>query len=322
MAVVERISQSYRVAPTHARLVASDAHGWMRRQLPEEVGTCYCERFSLDDDLMLIRSRYRPLRDLIEETVNPHDRHMLVITYGMQGDSGYRGAEGSAVAFRAGHTTVTAFRLSRGERRYQAGASVSQLRLLIGQSTLDKYLGEQRTRQLLGNGNLCQLALQKTSAACASHAGALAHPCDPGVSEPLNLHIHALSLLSEQLRLLSPASNTGNLRLSAVDIEKLDRVRDIMIEQLEQPLTIPYLCAAVGLNEFKLKEGLRHRFNSTPHRMLHEMRMSKAHALLESGCQVAQAAYQVGYRFPNNFSAAFTRFFGKTPKSVFGKQRR
>ncbi|MCU9949128.1 helix-turn-helix domain-containing protein [Pseudomonas sp. PDM13] len=50
--------------------------------------------------------------------------------------------------------------------------------------------------------------------------------------------------------------------------------------------------------------------------------MHKAHLLLESGCQVAQAAWQVGYRHPNNFSAAFTAFFGKSPKTVFGKRRR
>ncbi|MNG39296.1 Helix-turn-helix domain protein [compost metagenome] len=55
--------------------------------------------------------------------------------------------------------------------------------------------------------------------------------------------------------------------------------------------------------------------------MLHEIRMRKAYTLLESGCQVAQAAYRVGYKFPGSFSTAFTRFFGKPPKSVFGKRR-
>nr|WP_269137351.1 AraC family transcriptional regulator [Pseudomonas sp. PGPR40] len=293
----------------------------MRQQLPEELGECYSERLCLDDDLMVVRSRYHPTRNLIEETVSPHNRHMLVITFGMQGDSGYKGADGSAVSFRAGYTTITSFQLSLGERCYEAGATVSQLRLLIGESMLRKYIGEQRTRQLLGNGNVRQLAFQKTSAASASHACALTRYLNQGVTGTLDMHIHTLSLLSEQLKLLSPAASAECLQFSAVDIEKLDRARDIMIEQMDQPLTIPYLCAAVGLNEFKLKEGLHYRFNSTPHRMLHEIRMRKAYTLLESGCQVAQAAYQVGYKFPNNFSAAFTRFFGKPPKTVFGKRR-
>lgn len=293
----------------------------MRQQLPQELGECYSERLTFDDDLMVVRSRYRPTRNLIEETVSPHNRHMLVITFGMQGDSGYKGADGSAVSFRAGFTTITSFQLSLGERGYEAGATVSQLRLLIDESMLNKYIGEQRTRQLLGNGSVRQLAFQKTSAASVSHASALTHYLNQGVTGTLEMHIHTLSLLSEQLKLLSPDTLPESLQFSTTDIEKLDRARDIMIEQMDQPLTIPYLCAAVGLNEFKLKEGLHYRFNSTPHRMLHEIRMRKAFTLLESGCQVAQAAYQVGYKFPNNFSAAFTRFFGKPPKSVFGKRR-
>ncbi|WP_210644758.1 MULTISPECIES: AraC family transcriptional regulator [unclassified Pseudomonas] len=321
MAALQKISQSYRVAPTHSRLISNDPCGWTRQQLPGELGECYSERYFVDNDLMVVRSRYRPTRNLIEETVSPHNRHMLVITFGMQGDSGYKGADGSAVSFRAGYTTITSFQLSLGERCYEAGTTVSQLRLLIGEGMLNRYIGEQRTRQLLGNGNVRQLAFQKTSATSASHATALARYLNQGATGALDMHIHTLCLLSEQLKLLSPPTCLQNPQFSASDIEKLDQARDIMIEQMDQPLTIPYLCAAVGLNEFKLKEGLHYRFNSTPHRMLHEIRMRKAYTLLESGCQVAQAAYKVGYKFPNNFSAAFTRFFGKSPKTVFGKRR-
>lgn len=321
MAALQRMSQSHRVASTHSRLVSSNGDIWMRQQLPEDLGECYSERMALDDDLTVVRLRYRPTHNLIEETASPHNQHMLVITFGMQGNSGYKGADGSAVPFRAGYTTITSFQMSIGERCYEAGTTVSQLRLLIGESMLNKYIGEHRTRQLLGNGNVRQLAFQKTSAASHSHANALIRYLNLGVTGTLDMHIHTLSLLSEQLKLLTPAGNSEKLQFSTTDIEKLDRVRDLMIKQMDQPLTIPYLCAAVGLNEFKLKEGLHYRFNTTPHRMLHEIRMRKAYTLLESGCQVAQAAYQVGYKFPNNFSAAFTRFFGKTPKSVFGKRR-
>ncbi len=316
MVASQRISQSYRVASAHARQV-SEAGGWMRQQLPEELGECYSERLAFDNDLMLVRSRYRPTRNLIEDTVSPHNRPMLVITFGMQGDSGYKGADGSAVAFKAGFTTVTAFQSSLGERCYASDTTVSQLRLVIGESTLNRYIGEQRTRQLLGNGHVRQLAYRTTSTASDSHASALTH----GASGTLAMHIHSLSLLSEQLQRLSPDTVPASVQFSATDLDKLERVRDLMQEHMDQPLTVAYLCAAVGLNEFKLKQGLHYRFNTTPHRMLLEMRMRKAHTLLESGCQVAQAAYQVGYRFPNNFSAAFTRFFGKTPKAVFGKRR-
>lgn len=92
-----------------------------------------------------------------------------------------------------------------------------------------------------------------------------------------------------------------------------------MREHMDRPLTIGYLCAAVGLSEFKLKEGFRHRFGTSPHRMLLAMRMHRAKALLASGAQVAQAGWQVGYAHPSNFSAAFTKFFGRTPKAFAAK---
>ena len=57
MAVLQRISQSYRVASTNSLQVSNDTGGWMRQQLPEELGECYSERLCLDDDLMVVRSR-------------------------------------------------------------------------------------------------------------------------------------------------------------------------------------------------------------------------------------------------------------------------
>lgn len=314
-----RVRSPRRLTMAQANLARRE-RGQERRQLPEEVGECYSERIGLESDLILIRLRYRPSCDLCEETVDPHGRAMLAITLGLEGQSGYQGGDGAELAFRAGFTTITAFRSNHGERHYRAGETVSQLRLLVGEETLKKYLGSERAKALLGNGGVRQLAFRKNTNLSQDHATALnGHLGQPGPGL-LDMHIHALSLLAEQLRLISPSTPEPS-RLGCRDIEKLERVRDLMAERMDHPLTIPYLCAEVGLNEFKLKEGFRRYFNTTPHRMLHEMRMRKAHALLESGCQVAQVAYRVGYRHPSNFSTAFSRFFGRAPKAVFGKRR-
>lgn len=125
--------------------------------------------------------------------------------------------------------------------------------------------------------------------------------------------------MSRQLRALAPTPAPG--RLSQADIARLERAHALMREQMDRELTVQYLCLATGLNEFKLKQGFRALYGDSPMRLLTEMRMRRAWELLESGCQVAQAAYQVGYRHPANFSAAFTRFHGRAPKSVFGKRR-
>ena len=88
------------------------------------------------------------------------------------------------------------------------------------------------------------------------------------------------------------------------------------LAQYGRALTIPYLCAAVGTNEFALKQGFREVFGVSPHKMLVDIRMRKAQALLESGEPVSSVAYKVGFQHPSSFSAAFRRYFGCVPKSL------
>lgn len=304
---------SLRVSSLLAQPGASPRPGWLRHALPQDLGACHADRMELDDGLTLVHSQYTPLRDLIEENAAGYGARTLVITLAMQGASAYQGADGSELAFRGGQTTVTAFQRSQGERRYQGGATVSQLRLLVGERVLRRYAGNARTESLLGEGGLRRLSQARTSPDLTAVAIMLASG-----SDPLDAHIRALTLLSRQLRGLAPAPDSGGF--SQTDIARLEAARTLMHEHLDRELTVQYLCLATGLNEFKLKEGFRKLYGTSPHRLLTELRMRRAWELLETGCQVAQAAYRVGYRHPANFSAAFTRFHGRTPKSVFGKR--
>ncbi|WP_220359335.1 AraC family transcriptional regulator [Alkalilimnicola ehrlichii] len=236
------------------------------------------------------------------------------MTFGLWGQSRYTGADGQQVDFLAGHTTITAFRESRGERRYEGGNPVRQLRLLVSERRLRHYAGADDAHRLLGSGPVTRLHLGKTSGISAAHLRTLTTGVRLGC-RPLTLSIHALSILADQLEHLLPkpcASDT----LSLDEVEKLERARDLMRGALDQPLTIGYLSSQVGLNASKLKQGFRTLFNTTPGRMLLALRMEKAHALLVSGCQVAQTAYRVGYTHPGNFSVAFSRYFGTSPKTV------
>lgn len=307
---------SNRVSSSLAQPGISPRPGWRRQVLPADLGDCHVDWMTLDDEgLSLVHSHYTPSRDLIEENVAGDGARTLVITLAIAGASAYHGVDGAALEFRSGTTTVTAFERARGERRYLGGATVSQLRLLVSERVLRRYAGDARAACLLGEGGLRRLSQGKTSPEWRAAASELARGVDP-----LDAHIRALSLLSRQLRGLDTEPEPG--RLSQADTARLEAARTLIETQLDRELTVPYLCLATGLNEFKLKEGFRTLYGTSPHRLLTEVRMRRAWELLETGCQVAQAAYQVGYRHPANFSAAFTRFHGRTPKSVFGKRGR
>lgn len=303
------------VRATDAAGPAASGPGARRVALPDRFGDCWIERIALDDGLTVVRSHYLPTRELAEETVLSGGGPTLVITFGLSGESGFVAKDGLSLRFRAGCTTLTAFNESRGERRFNGETAVRQLRLILSGAALSRYLGEAAVTRLVNRSGVRPLGEHTTAAWCST----LLRPLlAPRAATPLDLHIAALTLAAEHLRPLmsasAPAASSACLRTA--DIEKLTRARDLMQCHMDRPLTIPYLSATVGLNECKFKQGFRDMFGATPHQFLLEMRMRRARVLLQSGCQVAQAAYAVGYQHPASFSAAFARYFGQTAKSV------
>jgi AraC-like DNA-binding protein len=321
-------------------LTVPPALGWERLQLATGHSACHAHRRVLEPGLTLVHSDYQPRQALAENSVNPEEPRVLVITLGLQGNSAYQSRDGSQLAFRGGHTTVSSFRHSIGQRRYAAGERVAQLRLLIEESLLARYVGAERCAALLPESGVRSLAFGRTAAASNVHAAALLPQIRPrrlpGLAKlparagdipasTLDLHIHALSLLAEQLRLLPTlnilgVAKTARRRIAEADLLRVEQARELMHSQMAHPLSIAYLCARVGLSEFKLKQGCRYLYQASPYQLLLEIRMRHAWTLLENGCQVAQAGWQVGYEHPGNFSAAFTRFFGRPPKSISGLQ--
>ncbi|UQV46314.1 AraC family transcriptional regulator [Janthinobacterium lividum] len=285
-----------------------EAAGWTRRQLDPGMGECRADQRQVDQGLLLVHSDYRPRLALVEQSKHD-DAGGLVITIGLEGASAYSTRDGEQLRFRGGHTTMTVFRHTSGERRFEAGQRAAQLRVLVDEDALARYWPEGLTA-LLPNGGARQLAHAATTPAATLHARALLRATDP-----LAVHIGVLSLLAEQLRGLRPASALVP-RWSEAEIVKLERVHALMQEQMAQALTLDYLCVQVGLSLFKLKQGWKYRYGDSPQRTLLALRMQRARLLLENGCQVAQAGWQTGYRHPANFSAAFSRYFGYAPKTV------
>lgn len=296
-------------------------NGWYRQQLPQDLGMCYSEHLNLETGLDLIRVHYHPLRSLIEETACPHRGRVIVMTLGLEGDSGFRQQQSTDLLFKAEHTTISTFAHTPGERHYKANQCVDQLRLAVNEGWLQRYLGTARCDELLSDGGLHQLAFHPNSIAARNHIMALNEHSKPNIGDTpsmLKTHIHALSLLAEQFNRLVPTHNNEKLAFTSRELELIEQARDLMNKNLDAPLTLAYLSQQIGLSEHKLKQGFKYVYDKTPNQLLIELRMHKAHELLSSGYQVAQTAWKVGYNYPNNFSVAFTRFFGHSPKSVMG----
>ncbi|WP_347880988.1 AraC family transcriptional regulator [Pectobacterium colocasium] len=285
-----------------------------RRTLPGVIGECWSDFSGIDTDLLLARSQYRPCRDLVEERQNPHSQPMLVMTFALAGESAYCDSSGLQVWFRQQHVTITTFgAASVGERHYQAQQSVDQLRLLVGKTAADRYFGADCAEQWFCSDGVQQRAFTSISSASQVHVNALC-----GDADPLNRHIHALSLLSQYRHLLQPEAR--HCAIHPQERQQLEQVCCWMREHLAEPLTLACIATQAGMSESRLKRGFHRSFATTPGQMLLRMRMERAHQLLEQGFQVAQTAWQVGYRHPANFSLAFTRYFNRNPKMMASRK--
>ena len=86
----------------------------------------------------------------------------------------------------------------------------------------------------------------------------------------------------------------------------------------DETLSVETLSRELGLSRTQLHRKLKALTDQAPGDFIRLVRLQRAHELLTSGtATVAEAAYQVGYSNPANFSTSFSRHFGYAPSSTF-----
>ena len=98
------------------------------------------------------------------------------------------------------------------------------------------------------------------------------------------------------------------------------KARNILESEFRTPPTVAELARRVGTNQFKLKQLFHNFYDTTPYAFLYEVRMKVAYKMLESKyCHVNEVADFVGYQHASNFSSAFIKYFGVSPKYITKK---
>ena len=101
---------------------------------------------------------------------------------------------------------------------------------------------------------------------------------------------------------------------SKISVKNLYRVRNLILEDLKQPLNLDELAKMAGLNRNKLNEQFRLLFGDTVFSWLREQRLQNARQLLDdSQISVQAIAETCGYVSPPQFSRAFKQRFGLSP---------
>src|SRR5690606_2270478 len=99
-----------------------------------------------------------------------------------------------------------------------------------------------------------------------------------------------------------------------IDREKILKAREILVQQIGEPITIKELSRKVAMNECYLKKGFKEMFGSTIFDFYQSQRMEHAKYLLyEKGVTVTEVSVMLGYSSISHFSTAFKKHTGLKP---------
>ncbi|MEM9809011.1 MAG: AraC family transcriptional regulator [Cyanobacteria bacterium P01_D01_bin.56] len=140
-----------------------------------------------------------------------------------------------------------------------------------------------------------------------------------GITRQFYLEAKVLELIALHFNQMLTKSPTQGKSLIARDIDRVYQARDILIQNMASPPSLPELAKQSQLNERKLKQGFRQVFDNTVFGYLHDHRMEQARQLLQAGqLNIQETARWVGYASRSSFVVAFKKKF-KVPPSRYLK---
>ena len=127
----------------------------------------------------------------------------------------------------------------------------------------------------------------------------------------------SLELVALKLAELEGKDAYESSELNRRETDQVREAYDILRSNLDNPPGLAELSLLVGTNRNRLNHGFKEIYGDTVFNILRNARLSKAWTLLrETDLSIAQIALSVGYSHQANFTIAFRKQFGRTPKTV------
>ncbi|AJQ93751.1 helix-turn-helix transcriptional regulator [Gynuella sunshinyii] len=300
---------------TGVNMATATSPGYRSHIHNADWGRWQSSSFQCDNGLVLTHSQLTLQQPWQQIRCQRHSERRLVMTYAVQGYSEFQDEQGHCLRFESGQLVTSVYRNGIGQRSYPRADNINQLRLVVTESALQRYIGESRCAQVFGPamGTQETFRLLNSETAVSEQLQALAiQPMQ--LLDGLSRRAMAFSWLAEQLQRL----DTIGMRRDSLNPgarQQLNRITGYIREHLDHPLAYADICRACAVSEYQLKSLFRQLLHTTPGQYVLHLRMQQARQLLAEGYRVAQVAYRVGYAHPNNFTAAYRRIYGHSPRA-------
>ncbi|MBL3655913.1 hybrid sensor histidine kinase/response regulator transcription factor [Fulvivirga sediminis] len=114
----------------------------------------------------------------------------------------------------------------------------------------------------------------------------------------------------------------AELTHSDADKEFLNKLTAIIKENIDKPsLDVGFLMNEIGLSRSMLHIKLKKITDNSATEFINMVRLKEALKLMvDSGCNVSEAAYRTGFSSPTYFSRRFKQYYGQTPRDFLQKE--
>jgi AraC-like DNA-binding protein len=145
-----------------------------------------------------------------------------------------------------------------------------------------------------------------------------------GKSRQFYREAKVIELLAYQLdNLTNPAAemHSTGIKLSPKEEKQIEYSRHLLLSSLQNPPSMIELSMKIGMSSFRLKNGFRQMYGTTPYRFIVDQRMIKAKELLQKReLSVSEVALAVGFSSLGTFSNTFYEKYGIRPSDLLEKQ--
>ena len=221
------------------------------------------------------------------------------------------------VTFSSGESLIVSHTLPVVSRVTEASEQSPYVALVLQVDTgLVRSLYNEIGEAELGPNDARALDVGKTDAALIDAMSRLfdlvGRPKEAAVIAPLVLReIHFRLLLARHGSTLRQLLQRGSYA------DRIEKVIARIRESFHTPLTVAELSGIAGMSPSAFHEHFKALTATTPLQYQKDLRLLEARRLLsEESCSVSEAAFEVGYESPTQFSREYSRKFGMPPSAA------